>query len=217
MRRDLRFILLPEGTSDRALMPILEWTLYQHFPVDRWTIGGEVVQTERLPPGRVTGLVNRIRTAVDVYGCNILFVHRDEDGQTITHRQTEVEQAVHEAGLLSGVYPIAVIPVRMTEAWLLIDELAIRRAAGFAAGRVPLNLPAIHEIERRADPKTILRDAIKVASGQSGRKLASLRFTEIRAAITDHLSDLNLLRALPSFRHFESAVAMTARELQSRT
>jgi hypothetical protein len=205
MRRDLRFILLPEGTSDRALMPILEWTLYQHFPVDRWTIGGEVVQTERLPPGRVTGLVNRIRTAVDVYGCNILFVHRDEDGQTITHRQTEVEQAVHEAGLLSGVYPIAVIPVRMTEAWLLIDELAIRRAAGFAAGRVPLNLPAI------------LRDAIKVASGQSGRKLASLRFTEIRAAITDHLSDLNLLRALPSFRHFESAVAMTARELQSRT
>ena len=51
MRRDLRFTLLPEGVSDRALMPILEWTLLQHFSTEDWTVVGSLVQSDRLPMG----------------------------------------------------------------------------------------------------------------------------------------------------------------------
>jgi hypothetical protein len=195
-------------------MPILEWTLSQHFSRELWTTVGSLVQYDRLPPDAVAGLANRIRTAVEVYPCEILFIHRDEDGETIAHRENEIQRAVSDANLSDTVSPIAVIPVKMTEAWLLIDEQAIRKAAGFSSGRMGLRLPARAEIERRADPKEILRDAIRTASGQSGRKLARLNLNEARAAISGLIEDLTVLRGLPSFRHFEDSVAVVAQELQ---
>ncbi len=59
----------------------------------------------------------------------------------------------------------------MTEAWLLADEAAIRRAAGSPSGRVDLGLPTFAELERLADPKQRLHEALKVASGYTGRRL----------------------------------------------
>ena len=47
---------------------------------------------------------------------------------------------------------VLVIPVRMTEAWLLIDELALRRAAGNPNGRNPLDLPALKDLEALPEP-----------------------------------------------------------------
>lgn len=216
MRRDLRYTLLPEGTSDRALMPILTWTLEQHFNDTGSTITGSMVQSDRLPAGRMATLSSRISTSVEVYPCDILFIHRDEDGRGVDHRQTEIDAAVAEADLPLDVSPIAVIPVQMTEAWLLLDERAIRESAGFSNGRVPLNLPNATEVERRSNPKGILRDAIRKASGQTGRKLKSLNLAEARASIATHMEDLSQLRLLASFQHFESAVAETAQRLREQ-
>jgi hypothetical protein len=44
----------------------------------------------------------------------------------------------------------------MTEAWLLIDETALRTAAGAPGGRQIVNLPPSRELESLADPKTLL-------------------------------------------------------------
>jgi hypothetical protein len=45
----------------------------------------------------------------------------------------------------------------MTEAWLLIDEKAIREAAGNPKGRQPLNLPKPSKTEELSDPKETLK------------------------------------------------------------
>lgn len=214
MRRDLRYTLLPEGTSDRALMPILTWTLEQHFLTSAWTVVGSFVQADRLRRGATRNLAEKIRTAVDVYPCEVLFVHRDADDQSIEHRENEITQAVRDARLATSVSPVAVIPVRMSEAWLLIDEGAIRHAAGFRSGRMPLDLPSAREIERRANPKEDLRKAIRAASGQTGRKLKALSLGQARASIAEFIADLAVLRALSSFRRFEEKVAKLARDLK---
>lgn len=56
-------------------------------------------------------------------------------------------------GVAAGARVVPVIPGRMTEAWLRLDEAAIRRVAGNPNGRTKLGLPKLHEVESVADPK----------------------------------------------------------------
>jgi len=56
---------------------------------------------------------------------------------------------------------VPAVPVRMTEAWLLFDEAAIRRAAGCPNGSMPLELPSLKTSEDIPDPKTILHEALR--------------------------------------------------------
>jgi hypothetical protein len=96
----------------------------------------------------------------------------------------------------------------MTEAWLLLDEASIRVASGNPRGRQPLNLPARHSIERVADPKEILFEALRIASEQTGRKLRNLRVDERRHRVAE-LMDCGRLRHLPAFQILENELRLT--------
>lgn len=74
-------------------------------------------------------------------------------------RQDEIEQSIRAIGVQISVPHVCVIPVRMTEAWLLFDEAAIRQAAGNRLGRAPLALPPLDEVEQEPDPKSLLYEA----------------------------------------------------------
>jgi hypothetical protein len=85
-----------------------------------------------LPPARL-GLAERISRALALFPADLLFVHRDADrGPTATRRE-EIRRAV--AATMANQMTVPVVPVRMTEAWLLIDEAAIRSAAGNPRGK----------------------------------------------------------------------------------
>ena len=81
----------------------------------------------------------RWRIAFEFYPCDVLFVHRDAEAQLPAFRREEVTRALAH----TEIPHVPVIPVRMTEAWLLADENAIRRAAGNPNGDEELNLPDI--------------------------------------------------------------------------
>src|SRR5689334_24045405 len=71
----------------------------------------------RHPPA---GLTARIGKAVELYPCELLFVHRDAEGVPYDSRRNEVREAVTTA-VFEGIQPpasVCVIPVRMQEAWL---------------------------------------------------------------------------------------------------
>jgi hypothetical protein len=93
----------------------------------------------------------------------------------------------------------------MTETWLLVEEQAIREAAGNPRGRVDLEIPGLREIERIADPKETLGQALLTASEAGGRRRrqlsASLPAAKYRVASL--LSDLTVLRRLSAFAAFE--------------
>ncbi len=101
---------------------------------------------------------------------------------------------------------VCVVPVRMMEAWLLMEESAIRRAAGNPAGRMPLGLPRINQIESTPDPKRVLFDALRTASGYTGRRLAKLNFPSLRYRVAELISDHSQLRKLSAFRALEAEV-----------
>jgi len=99
---------------------------------------------------------------------DVIVVHRDADNAGHVAREQEILKAVTCVSANAQVVPV--VPVRMTEAWLLLDEAAIRRVAGNPNGRVRLGLPKPHEVESGADPKHLLRQCLLTAADCTGRR-----------------------------------------------
>lgn len=193
--KSFRFTLLAEGTSDRVLLPIIRWMLLQHHGSIDWI--GQLADLSNLqnPP---KSLVDRVSAAISYFPADILFVHRDSDGLPVETRIDEVRSAFHINGISNCMACIPVIPVRMTEAWLLISEQALRASVDHRNGNVPLNLPPMKKLEKIPNPKQFLEQALLLASELSGRHKKKFYFPKHRARIPDYVEDWNRLLELPS-------------------
>ena len=201
---ELRFALIGEGSTDHALLPVIEWLLREHLsPAD---VVGIWANRRQLPAPRPRSLAERIVGAMSDFSCDLLFVHRDADRAGRSARVDEIVRAVSQARtVLVGSPPvIPIVPVRETEAWLLLDEVAIRSGARNPNGRVRLALPRASQIERLSDPKHTLRDLLHVASELRGRDRDRLLVDPIDVA--NSISDFAPLRQLPAFQAFEDDV-----------
>ncbi len=200
----LRYTLVSDGRADRALMPHLTWLLREHG-VEQ-AIQSEWADLWRLPI-KPRGLTEKIIKSVELYPCDLLFVHRDAEREPLESRVTEIQRAVEDASQFITVPPVVcVVPVRMQEAWLLFDEAAIRRAAGNQNGQQQLNLPRLSRIEGLPDPKRTLCDLLRVASGLSSRRLTRLRVRTYATQVSAYIEDFSPLRALPSFNSLEAEI-----------
>jgi hypothetical protein len=187
--------LIAEGSSDQALVPLVEFVLDAHCDVPHvTTFAGD------LPSG---SLHERIERALTLYPCHLLFVHRDADREGVALREDEIRAAALRARAPATV---CVIPVRMTEAWLLADHVAIRRAAGNTSGMANLGIPPTARLEAHADPKGVLFAALEKASGLGPHRLRRFDRYQARRQVSGFMDDPSVLRALPSFSHFESQV-----------
>ena len=187
--------LVAEGSSDQALVPLIEFVLDEHCNIPHLT-----TFADDLPSGP---LRDRVARALALHPCDLLFVHRDADRDLVSRREEEIRAAVRATGSPTA---ICLIPVRMTEAWLLVDELAIRRASGNTAVSASLGLPAIGRLEAQADPKGLLFAALEKASELGPHRLRRFDRNQARRQISGFMDDPSVLRKLPSFVHFESQV-----------
>jgi len=87
----------------------------------------------------------------------------------------------------------------MSEAWLLIDESALRHAAGNPNGKVSLDLPSLQRLEQLPDPKQLLHHLLRTASGLSGRRLTSFNRRLHGQRVADWISDFSPLYRLSAF------------------
>ncbi|MBI3001885.1 MAG: DUF4276 family protein [Deltaproteobacteria bacterium] len=202
--RELTFTLLADGPGDAALIPILRWSLRQRMQLT--TIQSEWADLRRLPnPPR--DLPSRILQALKLYPCDVLFVHRDAENQNPDLRYREIEEAMERVTAeIGGRHYVCVVPVRMQEAWLLISQSAIRRAAGNPNGTKALALPDVSEIESIPSPKNRLLQLLKDASELTGRRLKKFRPTKHVHLIAANISDFSPLCQLPAFQRLEADI-----------
>jgi hypothetical protein len=202
---ELRCTLVADGPSDAMFMPLLEWLLLQHSA----RMFASQFADPRLLRAPTNALSDRVRAGLDLYPCELLFVHRDAEGESVDARATEIGRALE-----SVPHPpyVAVVPVRMQEAWFLFDEGAIREAAGNPWGRENLTLPPLRRVERLPDPKQVLENALKAASGLRGRRLAHLRLGPMKRRVADLITDYEPLRALSAFERLELDLKRTITE-----
>jgi len=193
----IRYTLLADGSSDKALIPILTWLL-RHY-IGNCAIHPYYADLSKLPrPPRA--LSERISTAIDLFPCDLLFVHRDAENRTRQMRKTEIEDAIlMVSGAITLPSVICVIPVRMGEAWLLFDEGSIRRASGNPNGHIPLQLPNIGNLEALPNPKRILYELLRRASERSGRRLRKLNANKCVHLVAEFIEDFAPLRQLSAF------------------
>ena len=92
----------------------------------------------------------------------------------------------------------------MQEAWLLFDEIALRRAAANPNGRQPLQLPPLNTVEHLPDPKSDLYELLREASGLTGRRRRRAQVAQLAYRVADLIENFAPLRALPSFNALET-------------
>lgn len=133
----LRLTLLADGTSDQSLLPIIDWVVGGIPAAAAIGFTRDFARPDLI--GQTGGtLAGRMRAAMRLYPCDVLFVHRDAEREPPASRLGEIDRAMTEVGFRDVV---SVVPVRMTEAWLLFEEAAIRRAADNPNGAAPYAYP----------------------------------------------------------------------------
>jgi hypothetical protein len=194
MTRILHTALLADGSSDKALIPILRWTLRDLRPTGEFAIPWFISRKSR-------NLVQSTEAVLLDYQPDILFVHRDSESVSMNERLREMPV---------GEHIVPVVPVRMTEAWLLIDEKAIRGAASNPNGSMKLNLPKRKELEKIA-AKTVLHELLQSASGNTGRRLRSFNVDQAVHRVAELTEDYTELRNLDAYEAFRKRLDATLR------
>ena len=203
----LRYTLVTDGSSDGALLFVLDWLCRQHV---QQAVEGQWFDPRPFAPPRMP-LRDRVRHGLDLYPCDVLFVHRDAEAQGPQHRYEEIAKAVESLAEVDADIPhVCVVPVRMTEAWLLFDETAIRSAAGNPNGTMDLNLPPVDRAEKVPNPKNVLSNAIQTASGRNKRRLKKLNVPRRRLRVAELIGNFTPLRQLPAFKRLEEDFAAFA-------
>jgi hypothetical protein len=179
-------------------MPLLSWALREQGVTRSLTAEWADLRILRRPP---SSLKSRIEAALNLYECDLLFVHRDAENATVDDRRREIRTALDAAR--TTVPTVCVVPRRMVEAWLLFDEGVIRSASGNPKGSVRLDLPATIRLEDVVDPKSVLHNLLRTASEYQGRRLRSLHVRGLTHRVSELLEEFHKLRVLPAFVAFE--------------
>jgi hypothetical protein len=190
LSRQITYSVVADGGTDRALIPIIQWSIHRLDP------DVEILEPEfRKRSGSVRDFLRSYAT-----GSMIVFVHRDAEAETLDTRLREFSD------LTRKVVPI--IPVRMTEAWLLIDGSAIARAADRPSAEI--SVPPVAQLETLGDPKQELEDRLSEAAGPlTGRRRKQFKASIVsrRVNVANLITDFAPLEALPAFSRFQADLA----------
>ena len=193
MNRQLAYAVVADGGTDRLLVPIIQWAVHRLDP------GVEIVEPEfRKRRGSITDFLRAYRT-----GAMLIFVHRDSEGLAL-------EERLHEFDTVDRQDVVPVVPVRMSESWILFDGSAIAQAAGSTSARVPVPVPGIVQIENIPDPKDRLDELLFQAAGSPvGRRGRNFKrsIAQRRVSVAEYISDYSPLENLPAFRSFQDSLA----------
>ncbi|MGW7345255.1 hypothetical protein [Streptomyces sp. NPDC054854] len=194
-----RVLFIGEGSSDNGLVPHVE-SIAARKGLDA-SITVPDFGLLRLPTGH--SVRDKLRAARELRGTyDLVVVQRDADRGPAQDRRDEIAEAV--CAEWPSLQHVAVVPIRMLEAWLLLDEACLRQVAENPRGRVSLDLPKGTAAERVADPKQLLKDSLARASEYRGRRLVQFqkRFSQHRLRMLELLDPEGPVAGLPSWQDF---------------
>lgn len=207
----LAFTLVTDGSSDAVLLPILTWLLRANGVT--MAVREQWADTRRVRLPRAPTLTDRLRVALDLYPCDLLCVHRDAEGEPRERRVVEIRYALERLPAeLPRPRAVCVVPVRVTEAWLLFNEAAIKQAAGNRQSQINLHLPRLETLKNEPDPRQRLHDSLRCASGLRGRRLNRFPVHQRVHRVAELIDDFSPLRALPAFQALEQEMRRVVAE-----
>lgn len=205
-----RALLLIDGPSDAPLgMHVERLALSHGCNLD--VVAPDLRRISPAPGHRVSERLSAVLAFDEDF--DLIIVHRDAESQSPEERRQEIETAISE--VCPDLPHLPVVPVRMTDSWLLVDEDAIRHVAGRPSGNAALNLPPLHRVEQIANAKEQLERALVTAAGVSGRRLKAFKrdFGGQRRRLLEGLDHEGPVSQLSAWQELCTAVEQTVSDL----
>lgn len=209
-----------EGTTD---IRFLENIVYRTFEDVAWQLCEDEIE---IIPYNIKDfdkgdtftemLLNASKASIEQAGAMTLVVHTDSDTDTYEQRYEHkfapalgaLEEYKDNYDYCSLITPL--IPVRMMEAWMLADLDLLKEQIGTNKSNYDLGIA--RDPETIADPKSLISEAIRIATEDLPKRRQRLTISDLYGVIGVSIS-LEKLRRLTSYQKFVEAVIETFRNL----
>jgi hypothetical protein len=214
--------LYAEGRTDERFLPMVIQRTVERILIQRGRFTIDVLEPIVLNhsidrKGEDQRILEAARRAV---GYHALIVHADADApspeRALNNRfkpgLERVQQALQaEEQVCDHLAPI--IPVQMTEAWMLADPEALRLVIGTNIPARTLGLPTrTRQVEADADPKQTLKQVMQMALAHRPRRRRRVDLGVLYEPLGRQIS-LERLGAVPAYQRFVEDVTETLIDL----
>ncbi|KAF0250032.1 MAG: hypothetical protein FD167_568 [bacterium] len=217
MIRQLIIGFTTEGTTD---VRFLESVIQRSFEGIAFECDGQIevlpVQYIKKQSGSFVTVVQTCAQQAQEQGVMVLCIHTDADDIADTNAfDYKISPAftsinnMREDNLCNNL--VAIVPVQMTEAWMLSDKRLLKSEIGTSKSDIELG---IHRPpEDYSDPKQAIEEAIRIARQDLPRhRRRELSIGELYSIIGQKI-ELDMLANLPSYQKFKAAVRNAFRRL----
>ena len=212
--------LFTEGTTDnRFLESIVRKTLEDIAFECKGQIETEikVIEIDKSGRGFVEQVLVASKKGIDEYGIMLLCVHTDSDELTDNRvMETKIIPAINSLELKQTVdyckILVPVIPVQMTESWMLADKELLKSEIGTKMSNSELGIHVTPE--SMADPKEVIKNALRIFQQDFTRRKRNkgLDISELYQIIGQKL-DIYQLEKLDSYCKFKESLKDAFKEL----
>lgn len=150
------------------------------------------------------------RDGMSKYGIMTLAIHTDSDKDSYEtrkqHKFVPAQQALDNLDEDCCKLLTPVIPVRMIESWMLADTELLKDEMGTNKNDHDLGID--RNPESIADPKSLIEQAIRIATEDKPKRRQRLSIADLYSIIGDKIP-LSALERLPSYKKFQDEVRAT--------
>lgn len=196
-----------EGPTDERFIGNI---IYRTFTELAYKCKGEIDVYEPVHIQRNSGrfIDSTLRVASEAGWSNVLCIHVDADERTPNHvYEHKIKPCLVEMDKKKDVVKeiVPIIPVQMTEAWMLIDINLLIEEIGTDLEVARLGLPSqVNQIEKIADPKKRITDAIRQAYSDKPKKWRKPDISQLYLPLSQKIP-LDNLKLLSSYMQFYNA------------
>ena len=212
--------LVAEGTTDLRFLDSIVYRTFEDIACRQCNDDIEIITYNIKDVDRGDSftemLLNASKASIEQTGAMTLVVHTDSDTDTYAERYEHkfipaletLEEYKDDYNYCSIITPL--IPVRMMEAWMLADLDLLKEQIGTSKSDSDLGL--LRAPETIADPKTLISEAIRIATDGLPKRRQRLTISDLYGVVGGSLS-LEKLSRLPSYQKFVESVEETYRKL----
>lgn len=213
--------LYTEGATDNRFLPTIAQRTAQELLLRRASQIVDVLPVQLVRGVRAESRAEAIlQAARQSWGYQLLLIHSDADSRTAEAALGDriqpgldlVAQQDDQTALCRQMVPV--VPVTMTEAWMLADAATLYRILGTAQPNDSLEIPTSPaEIERLADPKEHLNQILRNASAtRSRRRRKSRTVGQLYEPLGEQINLAELSR-LSAYQRFQADLETALRTL----
>ncbi|MFP4394514.1 MAG: DUF4276 family protein [Anaerolineales bacterium] len=215
--KQLVLALYAEGSTDERFLPRIIQRTAEHLLarygveiLDPHVVNGDI-------HSRATLQEQIVAAAKETRGYHILIVHQDADAPD---QERALQERIQPGLDLAQQEPehyqqdiVPLIPVRMIEAWMLADPVALCQAIPSCPTPDELNLPHKPEqVEHISDPKAELARITRIYQTRRRRSRSRSYLAKIQERLADEIA-IERLKRVPAYQTFEQKFAQVLHEL----